>query len=129
MELTSKITALCVVGVILSLVIKRAAPEQALLLVLCAAAVGLMLLADPFRDVLAFLRELEAQSGIPTELFAPLYKTLGIGIVVKLGSGLCRDAGGGAMASIVETAGTVCALAAALPLLRAVMELVMELIG
>lgn len=129
MELTSKITALCVMGAILALVIKRAAPEQALLLVLCAAAAGLLLLADPFREVLAFLQELEERSGIPVELFVPLYKTLGIGIVVKLGSGLCRDAGGGAIASVVEIAGTVCALAAALPLLRAVMELVMELMG
>ena len=46
MELTSRVTALCVVGAVLALVLKKTSPEQALLLVLCAAVAGLALLAD-----------------------------------------------------------------------------------
>ena len=41
--------------------------------------------------------------------------------------GLCRDAGESALAAALEFAGTVCALLTALPLLRAVLELVTEL--
>ena len=79
--------------------------------------------------MLAFLQELAEGSGVPPELFAPLYKTVGIGLVVRVGGGLCRDAGESALAGVVETAGAVCALAAALPLLRAVLELLLELMG
>ena len=59
----------------------------------------------------------------------PLYKTVGIALVVRVGSSLCVDAGESALGKVVETAGAVCALAAALPLLRTVLELLMELMG
>ena len=74
-----------------------------------------------------FLGELVEESGLSRELFIPLYKTVGIALVVKIGGSLCRDAGESALASVVETAGAVCALIAALPLLRAVLSLLMEL--
>ena len=69
------------------------------------------------------------RSGVPEGLLTPLYKVAGIALVVKVGGGLCADAGESALASVVETAGTVCALAAALPLLRRVAELLMELMA
>ena len=119
MELAARVTALCVVGAILALVLKKASPEQALLLVLCAAAAGLALLGDGLGE----------RSGVSAELFIPLYKTVGIGLVVKVGGDLCRDAGGSALASVVETAGAVCALLTAMPMLRAVLEMLMELMG
>lgn len=129
MELASRVTALCVVGVILALVLKKTSPEQALLLVLCAAVAGLALLTDGLGELVEFLRELGERSGVSETLFVPLYKTVGIGLVAKVGGDLCRDAGGAALASVVETAGAVCALLAAMPLLRAVLELLMELMG
>ena len=55
-------------------------------------------------------------------------KTVGIAIVTKIGSDLCRDAGESALAAALEFAGTVCALLTALPLLRAVLELIGELL-
>ncbi|MCF2617331.1 stage III sporulation protein AD [Oscillibacter valericigenes] len=129
MELASRVTALCVVGVILALVLKKTSPEQALLLVLCAAVAGLALLTDGLGELVEFLRELGERSGVSETLFVPLYKTVGIGLVAKVGGDLCRDAGGAALASVVETAGAVCALLVAMPLLRAVLELLMELMG
>ena len=129
MELAARVTALCVVGAILALVLKKASPEQALLLVLCAAAAGLALLGDGLGELTDFLRELGERSGVSAELFIPLYKTVGIGLVVKVGGDLCRDAGGSALASVVETAGAVCALLTAMPMLRAVLEMLMELMG
>ena len=129
MELVSRVTALCVVGAVLALVLKKASPEQSLLLVLCAGIAGLALLTDGLRELMAFLEELGERSGISETLFVPLYKTVAIGLVVKVGGSLCRDAGGSALASVVETAGAVCALLAALPMLRAVLELLMELMG
>ena len=129
MELASRVTALCVVGAILALVLKKTSPEQALLLVLCAAVAGLALLTDGLGELVDFLRELGERSGVSETLFVPLYKTVGIGLVAKVGGDLCRDAGGAALASVVETAGAVCALLVAMPLLRAVLELLMELMG
>lgn len=127
MELAVQAAALCVVGALLALVLKRGAPETALLLTLGTAVVVLLSLAGTVKELAAFLEELAERSGVGQELFVPLYKTVGIALVVKVGGSLCRDAGESALASVVETAGAVCALLAALPLLRAVLSLLLEL--
>jgi len=127
MEQIIQVTGLCVVGALLALVVKRGSSETALLLTLAAAVVVLLFLAGAMEDLVAFLEELGEQSGVSMDLFIPLYKTVGIALVVKVGGSLCKDAGESALASVVETAGAVCALLVALPLMRAVLSLLWEL--
>ncbi len=128
MELVIRWTGVCLVAVALGLTLRRSQPSLALLLSVAAVGGVLWALAEPLGTLLAFLRELTARSGVPQALFAPLYKTLGIALVVRLGCGLCRDAGESALAAALETAGAVCALLTALPLFEAVLELMTELI-
>ena len=120
MEQVIQVTGLCVVGALLALVVKRGSPETALLLAVGAAVVVALALAGVVK---------ESASGVSADLFVPLYKTIGIALVVQVGGNLCRDAGESALASVVETAGTLCALLAALPLLRAVLDMLLELMG
>lgn len=127
MEQVFQVTGLCVVGALLALVLKKGSPELALLLALAAVAAVLLFLAGALGELLDFLREIGDASGLSEDLFIPLYKTVGIALVVKAGGSLCRDAGESALASAVETAGTVCALLVSLPLLRAVLALLLEL--
>ena len=127
MELSIQAAVLCVAAALLALVVKRGSPESALLLTLGAAAVVLLSLAGSLETLVEFLGRLVEESGLSRELFIPLYKTVGIALVVKIGGSLCRDAGESALSSVVETAGAVCALLAALPLLRAVLALLLEL--
>ncbi len=127
MELSIQAAGLCVTAALLALVVRRGSPESALLLTLGAVTVVLLSLAGSLTALMDFLNRLVEESGLSRELFIPLYKTIGIALVVKLGGSLCRDAGESALASVVETAGAVCALIAALPLLRAVLGLLQEL--
>ena len=66
--------------------------------------------------------------GLPPELLAPLVKTLGIALVSRLGTEICRDAGQGAMAAVLETAGAFGAVLVSLPLVRAAWELLRSLV-
>lgn len=127
MELSIQAAVLCVTAALLAVVVRRGSPESALLLTLGAAAVVLLSLAESLEALMDFLGRLVEESGLSRDLFIPLYKTVGIALVVKLGGSLCRDAGESALGSVVETAGAVCALVAALPLLRAVLALLLEL--
>lgn len=131
MEQVIQVTGLCVVGALLALVVKRGSPETALLLAVGAAVVVALALAGVVKELLAFLGELGSASGVSADLFVPLYKTIGIALVVQVGGNLCRDAGESALASVVETAGTLCALLAALPaeLERAAPEAAEDLTG
>ena len=122
-------TALCVVAALLALVLKRSTPELGLLLTIGATVVLLLALMESCGEIIEFLQELAERSGVEQSLFTPLYKAVGIALVVNVGNNLCRDAGESALASVVETAGAVCALLVALPLLRAVLTLLMELMA
>lgn len=127
MEQVLQAAALCVTASLLAMVVRRGSPETALLLALGAAAVVLAALADPLAQVLAFAEELGRRSGISEELLAPLYKTVAIALVVRVGGSLCRDARESALGAVVETAGAVCALLAALPLIQTAASLLWEL--
>ena len=129
METAIQAAGVCVIGAVLALLVRRGSPETALLLALAAAAAVIALVVPVVGELWDFLRQLETYAGVPTELFAPLYKTAAIALVVRAGGGLCRDAGESALAAVLETAGTVCALLAALPLMKAVLELLVELMG
>lgn len=119
---------LCIVGAVLGLMIKKNTPEMALLLSVAVGGIILLSLLQEAGEIWNFLWDLTKRTGVPQAVFSPLMKTVGIAIVTKIGSDLCRDAGESAMASLVETAGAICAILAALPLLQSVIELVEEMI-
>lgn len=119
--------AVCVLASLFAASIRRGAPEAALLLGLAAAVGVLLALTEELRTLTAFFEELSARSGAGETVFRPLYKTIGIALVVKVGAGLCRDAGTAAAASALEIAGAVCALAASLPLLEQTLMVLLEL--
>jgi len=116
------------VGAVLAAVLRQRSPEAALLLGLAVCAVVGALLLRGLADVLDMLEDLAAAGGLPPELLAPLVKTLGIALVSRLGTEICRDAGQGAMAAVLETAGAFGAVLVSLPLVRAAWELLRSLV-
>jgi stage III sporulation protein AD len=126
METVFRIVVLCLTTALLALVVKRGNGELAMLLSLAAVTAVLLSLASALEEVVQFLRTLGQQSGLPDELFFPLYKMVGIALVVKVGGELCRDAGESSLAAVLEMGGSVCALLVALPLLQAVLEMLLE---
>lgn len=53
---------------------------------------------------------------------------MALAVVTKLTAALCRDAGEGGLAALLEVAGSAAAVLTALPLLKMVLQLVMELL-
>jgi len=73
---------------------------------------------------LDFAEILGDTAGLSPTLLAPVLKTVGIGILTRLASDICKDAGQSAIASTVELAGTVAALYIALPLMQTVFQMI-----
>ena len=128
MERMAQAAALCLIGSILGLLIKKSAPEITMTLSLSLGVLLLLWIATDAGEVLAFLKELTERTGVPEVVFAPLLKTVAIALVARTTADLCRDAGESALGSLTESAGAVCALAASLPLLRTVMDILWELL-
>ena len=88
-----RLSALCLTGALLAVLLKRTNPDMALLLALAICGAVLFLLAEPLGEIRDFFTQLSDWGGLPTELFAPLVKTVGIALVSRTGSDLCKDAG------------------------------------
>ena len=123
MEILLKLIGLCLLTAVLTLLLKKDSAELSLLLTVSAVMLGILMLlsaVDEVRELGAYLLDLTKLS---PSLFAPLLKGIVIALVVRLGSALCADAGQSALSAALEIAGTVCALWCALPLLRAVVDM------
>ncbi len=128
METVLRVTALCLTGALLAVLLHRSGGEMALLLSLAVCGVAAMVLIEPLEELRDFWEDAAAWGELPVELFTPLIKTVGIALLSRTGSDLCRDAGEGAIASVLETAGAVAAIAVSLPLFRAAWELLRSLL-
>lgn len=118
-----QIGGLCLLATLLTVLLKRTAPETSFLLTIAVCLAVCLFLGHFAGELYRGFVILARESELDAALFVPLFKTAGIAIVVKLGGSLCRDAGDSAMAVLLETAGAVCALVVAIPLLQAVLEL------
>ena len=128
MEAMVKLAAVGVTAVALSAVLKKNAPEFSLLLALAAGLWMLALAADGLGAAVELMGELADQAGLSEVLLEPVVKTVALSILTRLTAEVCRSAGEGGVAAFVETAGAALALLAALPLVRAVAQLMGELL-
>lgn len=120
--------ALGVAAALCAVVVRQKAPEIAALLGLTACVLLLwntLPILETIRDVLAQLADL---AGISPTVLRPMLQTVGLALVTKLASALCRDAGEGSVAVFLETAGGAAAVLVSLPLLRMVLQLIMGLL-
>lgn len=124
-------TALAAAGLAAALcgvVVRQKSPELAALLVLTACVLLLwhtLPMLETIRDV---LEELAALGDLSPVILRPMVQTVGLALVTRLASTLCRDAGEGSIAAFLEVAGGAAAVVAALPLLKMVLQLVADLL-
>jgi len=128
MEELIRIAAVCLIGALLTVFLKKDSPEIGLMLALAVCAVVLIAMTRSIGEILDVLYQMIAWSGVGTEVFEPLVKIVGIALVCRVSSELCRDAGQGAMASLLEMGGAFGAIWIAVPLFRAVWEVLRSMI-
>ena len=129
MEWMVKVAAVAIAAAVLGTVRRKNTPELALLLALCAGLWITGVAAGGLGAVAALMEELAGLSGLSEELLEPVVKTVALSILTPLTAEICRSAGEQGIAAFVETAGTVLALAVALPLVRAVTVLMAEMLA
>ncbi len=123
METVVRLAGLCLAAAVFASLLKKDSPELGLLLALGAMLAGGALALNAAGDAASLAGELVELTGLSPTLFAPLGKVIAVSLVARLASALCADAGQGALARLMETAGAFCALGCAVPLLRTAVEL------
>ena len=117
-----KLSALAVTAALCALVLKKEVPAISAVLALAAGAILLWGAAGALSALRGAADALSRTAGLAPEVWKPVWKTVGIGVVTRLSSAACKDAGEGSLAAFLETAGTALALLCVLPLAQAVLE-------
>lgn len=128
MEYITQIVVVAMTGTLCAVVVRKQVVEIGLVVSLVACCVIFTLCISGFSAVYQLLQDMADMAGLLPEILAPVVKSVGIAITTKIVSELCRDAGEGGVASLVDMAGAVSALLVAVPLLRVVMAMILELI-
>ncbi len=129
MELVLKAAAVAFIGSLFCLVLRKYVPEVALLLGIVTGGSVLLIMVGTWEQVQMGLDMLMSYTGLDESLTTPILKVTVIAVLTKLTSQICRDAGEGTVAVCCELAGTLGALAAAMPLLERIMDLIAGLIA
>ena len=126
MEIVIKASAIAAVSAICILLIKK--NKIGLAVAIAAAAVICFAAAQLFGSIMELVRYAIGQTGLSSALFMPIIKCVGIAIIVKIGSGLCKDAGQSGIASSLEMLGSAAALFTAIPVISSLLETIGGLI-
>lgn len=123
-----KIAAAAVAAALCAVVVRKQSPEISLALGLGACALVVLSCSGALTAVVELADKLARTGGLSVQVVEPVMKTAGIAIVSRLAADFCKDAQEGGLASAVELAGTALALAAALPLMSAVLDALTQLL-
>lgn len=123
-----KIAAAAVTAALFGTVVRRGSPELALLLTVTAGIWILTAVLDGLGAAAAMAERLAQLAQMDAAVAGPVLKTVVVALVTRITAEICRGAGEGGLAAFVETAGTILALTAALPLMAAVLTMLEELL-
>lgn len=123
-----KIAAAAVAAALCAVVVRRQSPEIALALGVGACALIVLSCSGALESAVELADKLAQAGGLSAQVVEPVMKTAGIAIVTRLAADFCKDAKEGGLASAVELGGTALALAAALPLMTAVLDVLAQLL-
>ncbi|MDR2360997.1 MAG: hypothetical protein LBD85_06990 [Oscillospiraceae bacterium] len=128
MEILLKAAAIGIAASVIGLVIRRQNPDMALMLTLAVTAAMLTGAAALITPLLSFINELAENAGISSELLSPVLKAVAISTVGKVASDVCRDADQSALSGSIEFCAALAALICAIPLTRAILMALKEMI-
>ena len=123
-----KVAAAAVAAALCAVVVRKQSPEIALALGVGACALIVLYCSGALTAVVELVDKLAETGNLSVQVVEPVIKTAGIAIVTRLAADFCKDAQEGGLASAVELAGTALALAAALPLMSAVLDVLTRLL-
>ena len=128
MEYILKITAVCIIAAVFSLVIRKSNPEFALLIGVAVALLCIWGVIELLQAVSQRIHQWLDASLMEQEFFVPLIKCVGISIVSQFGIGICKDAGQSAAAVGLELCGNITAAWCLLPLIEHLFRMIEDML-
>ncbi|KQL57706.1 MULTISPECIES: stage III sporulation protein AD [Shouchella] len=123
-----QIVGLGLIATFLALIVKEQKPIFAFLLTLFVGSLIFLFLLDEIASVIQLINDLAVQANIHTVYLQTILKIIGIAYIAEFGAQISRDAGQAAIASKIELAGKIFILVLAIPIIKAVIEMILALL-
>lgn len=125
---TFSASAFCVCSALIAVVLRQYSREQSMLAALaaCAGVLGAAVLF--LGPLIVNIREMFEAAGVSGEYITVIFKAVAVAVITEITCELCRDCGEGAIASAAEVFGRSALALMALPLVRALMDMITGLI-
>lgn len=116
------ITAFCVVT------LKENRADIALVVGLCGGIVILLSVTSYISEIFSFMKELSSLAGLDNTLLKILFKVVAIGYVIDFSAGLIEESGAKSVAEKVVFAGKILIFIVSLPIIKILLQIVLEFI-
>ena len=124
-----KIGILGIAGVFLALILRKERGEYSTFISLAVCICIFVYILTKVETLLAFIGKLDGWVIVDNRYFALILKMIGITYVAEFATGICRDAGFGALGSQIEMFAKLSVMAVSVPILLALIETVEGLLG
>lgn len=126
------VTAVSILGlasVLLALQLKGVKGEYSVYLVLASGVVIFFYGISKLETIVEAVKQVQAYIQINNVYISTLMKMVGITYIAEFSSGICKDAGYGALGGQIEMFGKLSVLAVSIPIFLALLEIVQEFLG
>ncbi len=123
------VVSAAVIGMMLSLVIKKTNPQASVAIVVLCGILILVSTLNEFSKIFDMSRVFADISGVTDENFRLLIKAVGTGYIAQFGANACRSAGEEPLAEKVEIASKIIIVCMCLPLVENLFESVEKISG
>lgn len=128
MDYILKLTAVCVITVIFSQLLKKNQPEMVLILGTCITIFSLFWIIDIYHGFVIRFKKWEYIVDLLNDYIMPLIKCFAISVISQYSVNLCKDAGQGAVASCLEVCSNIAVIWCVAPLFEQIFAIIEDLL-
>lgn len=122
-----KIVSIALITLFIMLLFKQTKSELNTFLVLTAGALILLIMIEPLREVIDFLKQIADKANIDMVYIGIVLKILAIAYIASFSSALCKDANADSLATQIDISGKIMILVLAIPILMAVLNSILQI--
>ena len=122
-----KIVGIAYIALFIMLLFRQSKNELNTFLTLTAGALILLIMIEPLKEIIDFLRQIADKANIDTVYIGIVLKILAIAYIASFSSALCKDANADSLASQIDLSGKIMILVLAIPILMAVLNSILQI--
>lgn len=122
-----KIVGIAYITLFIILLFRNSKSELNTLLTLTAGALILLIMIEPLKEIIDFLRQIADKANIDTVYIGIVLKILAIAYIASFSSALCKDANADSLATQIDLSGKIMILVLAIPILMAVLNSILQI--